>query len=126
MANVLVGPLLYTPYRPQATHHLITKGIGRAGMRIACWAARPLCFDYNVVYRHGSLNHTADCLSHLPIPAPADSSADVEPEIVELISSTLCCLSVTDLETACAICPELEKLRKQITHGWPPIFQSER
>ncbi len=116
---------------------LTTKGMGRAGMRIARWAARLLCFDYNVVYRPGSLNHTADCLSRLPIPAPADSSAEVEPEIVALISSTLCSLSVTDFETACAACPELEKLRQQITRGITPsikskesgldsIFQSER
>lgn len=103
---------------------LTTKGMGRAGMRIARWAARLLCFDYNVVYRPGSLNHTADCLSRLPIPAPADSSTDVEPEIVAFISSTLCSLSVTDFETACAACPELEKLRQQITRGWPPSIKA--
>ncbi|KAL1259031.1 hypothetical protein QQF64_009608 [Cirrhinus molitorella] len=67
---------------------LTTKGMGRAGMQIARWAARLLCFDYNVVYRPGSLNYTADCLSRLLIPAPVDSSADVEPKIVEFISST--------------------------------------
>ncbi len=105
---------------------LTTKGMGRAGMRIARWAARLLCFDYNVNYnsRPGSLNPTADCLSRLPIPAPADSSADVEPEIVAFISSTLCSLSVTDFETACAVCPELEKLRQQITCGWPPSIKA--
>ncbi len=93
-------------------------------MRIARWAARLLCFDYSVVYRPGSMNHTADCLSRLPIPAPADSSTDVEPEIVAFISSTLCSLSVTDFETACAACPELEKLRQQITCGWPPSIKA--
>lgn len=45
---------------------LTTKGMGRAGMRIACWAARLLCFDYDVIYRPVSQNHTADCLSRLP------------------------------------------------------------
>ncbi len=48
-----------------------------------------------------SQNHTADCLSHLPLPAPAaDPSADIEPEIVALISSTLHFISVSDFETA--------------------------
>ncbi len=98
--------------------------MGRAELRIARWAARLLCFDYSVVYRPGSLNHTADCLSRLPIPAPADSSTDVEPEIVAFISSTLCSLSVTDFETACAACPELEKLRQQIICGWPPSIKA--
>ncbi|KAG1940258.1 retrotransposable element [Pimephales promelas] len=49
---------------------LSTKGMGRAGMRIARWAA------------------------------------------------------LTDFETACAACPELEMLRKQITHGWPPSIKA--
>uniref|UniRef100_A0A9J7XM44 Reverse transcriptase domain-containing protein n=1 Tax=Cyprinus carpio carpio TaxID=630221 RepID=A0A9J7XM44_CYPCA len=42
---------------------LCTKGADRAGMRIARWAARLLCFNYDVVYRAGLLNCTADCLS---------------------------------------------------------------
>uniref|UniRef100_A0A669FAM3 Reverse transcriptase domain-containing protein n=1 Tax=Oreochromis niloticus TaxID=8128 RepID=A0A669FAM3_ORENI len=46
---------------------LSTKGINTAGMRIARWSARLLCFDYDVIYRPGSQNYTADCLS----PAPA-------------------------------------------------------
>ncbi|KAG1952105.1 retrotransposable element [Pimephales promelas] len=103
---------------------LSTKGMGRAGMRIARWAARLLCFNYDVVYRPGSQNHTADCLSRLPIPSSGDDPTDLEPEIVALISSTLCSLSVTDFETACAACPELEMLRKQITHGWPPSIKA--
>ncbi len=32
--------------------------------------------------------------------------------------------SVTDFETACAACPELEKLRQQITRGWPPSIKA--
>lgn len=102
------------------TNLLTTKGMGRAGMRIAHWAARLLCFVYDVVYGPSSQNHTANCLSRLPIPAPADSSGDLEPEIVALISSPLSSLSLTDFETVCAACPELEMLRKQITQGWPP------
>ena len=55
---------------------LTTKGIGRAGMRVARWSACLLYFDYDIVYRPGSQNDTADCLSRLPMPLPADPSAD--------------------------------------------------
>lgn len=48
---------------------LLTKGTDRAGMRIARWSAHLLCFTYDVVYRADSLNHTADCLSRLPLRA---------------------------------------------------------
>ena len=47
---------------------LSTKGADRAGMRIARWSARLLCFNYDVVYRAGTQNQTADCLSRLPLP----------------------------------------------------------
>lgn len=40
---------------------LATKGIGWAGMRVARWSARLLCFTYNVEYRPGSQNQAADC-----------------------------------------------------------------
>ena len=46
---------------------LSTKGADRAGMRIARWSARLLCFNYDVIYRAGTQNQTADCLSRLPL-----------------------------------------------------------
>lgn len=73
---------------------LTTKGMNRAGLRIARWSARLLCFDYDVIYKPGSQNYTADCLSRLPLHVPADSSTDGEPELVALISSTLSSLPV--------------------------------
>ena len=103
---------------------LTTKGIGRAGMRVARWSARLLCFDYDIVYRPGSQNYTADCLSRLPLPLPADPSADVEPELVAQISSTLHALPVADFEAACSTCPEMTTLREQIHRGWPPSIRA--
>ncbi|XP_030595617.1 uncharacterized protein LOC115787179 [Archocentrus centrarchus] len=61
---------------------LSTKGMNRAGMRIARWSARLLCFDYDVVYRPGSQNYTADCLSRLPLPVISDLVPDADPEMV--------------------------------------------
>ncbi|KAG5269277.1 hypothetical protein AALO_G00200210 [Alosa alosa] len=46
---------------------LNTKGMNRAGKRIARWSARLMCFQYDVQYRSGSLNVLADCLSRVPL-----------------------------------------------------------
>lgn len=99
---------------------LSTKGMNRAGLHIARWSAGLLCFAYDVIYKPGSQNHTADCLSRLPLHVPADPSTDVEPELVALISSTLSSLPVSDFDSACSSCLEMVALREQISRGWPP------
>ncbi len=66
---------------------LTTKGTDRAGMRIAWWAARLLCFNYSVEYRAGSENHTADRFSRLPLPLASDAELDTEPEFDALVST---------------------------------------
>ena len=98
---------------------LTTKGMGRAGMRIARWSARLLTYDYNVIYRPGSDNYTADCLSRLPLPGDADPALDAEPEMVAYITDALSALPITDFEAAAASCPEVSALREQIARGWP-------
>ena len=98
---------------------LSTKGIRRAGMRVARWSARLLCFDYDVIYRPGSQNYTADCLSRLPLHAPADSTLDAEPEMVAQVSAILSSLAVDDFDTACSACSELSALCSQMESGWP-------
>lgn len=103
---------------------LSTKGIGRAGMRVARWSARLLCFNYDIVYRPGSQNYTADCLSRLPLPVLSDSVPDVEPEMVAQIAATLSSLPVAEFDFACSSCPELSALRLQIESGWPPSAKS--
>ncbi|MED6244718.1 hypothetical protein ATANTOWER_022301 [Ataeniobius toweri] len=51
-----------------------SKGSDRAGMHVACWAARLLCFTYDIAYLPGSQDNTADCLSHLPLPTSRDDA----------------------------------------------------
>ena len=51
--------------------------------------------------------------------APANSD-DCDPEYVALLTTASHTLSATDLNSACATCPELTKLCSQITRGWPP------
>ncbi len=46
---------------------LSTKGMDRAGMRVARWSTRLLCFQYDVQYRPGRKNCVADCLSRMPL-----------------------------------------------------------
>ncbi len=103
---------------------LTTKGLNRAGLRIARWSARLLCFDYEVVYKPGSQNHTADCLSCLPLHRSADASTDVEPELVALISSALSSLPDSDFDRAWSSCSEMVALREQFSHGWPPSIRA--
>ena len=59
--------ILRTDHSPLTTL-LSSKGLGRAGMRIACWSARLLSFNYEIVYKPGHQNVTADCLSWLLLP----------------------------------------------------------
>lgn len=57
---------------------LATRRMNRAGMRIARWSARLLCFNYNLEYRPGKSNFVAGCLSRLPVP---DSDAGPEEDL---------------------------------------------
>src|SRR4029434_3208429 len=50
----------------------------------------------------------------------APANCDSDPEYVALLTTARHTLSATDLDSACATCPELTKLCAQITRGWPP------
>ncbi|KAG1960356.1 immune-associated nucleotide-binding protein 9-like [Pimephales promelas] len=117
-------PVAFASHHQALTTLLTTKGMNRAGLHIARWSARLLCFDYDVIYKPGSQNYTADCLSRLPLHVPADPSTDGEPELVALISSTLSSLPVPDFESACSLCLEMVALREQISRGWPPSIRA--
>lgn len=98
---------------------LSTKGADRAGMRVARWSARLLCFTYDVEYRAGALNHAPDCLSRLPLPAASPLNGDNEPELVALLSMAPVSVTAGEFEDASSSCPELAALRQQITRKWP-------
>ncbi|XP_057698600.1 uncharacterized protein K02A2.6-like [Corythoichthys intestinalis] len=97
---------------------LTSKGSSRAGLRIARWSARLLCFTYDVTYRPGYMNVNADCLSRLPL---ADTNEDTdEPDMIAAIfRESLCAISLTEFSVASENCPELILLRRQIQEGWP-------
>lgn len=103
---------------------LSTKGTDRAGMRIARWSARLLCFTYDVVYRAGLLNHTADCLSRLPLPAAFPLPTDSDPELVALLSTCPVAVTADEFEDASSSCSELASLRAQILQQWPASAKS--
>lgn len=94
---------------------LSSKGTDRAGMHIA----RLLCFNYDVIYQPGVQNNTADCLSHLPLPALDEDYLDDEPEFVAFLSSEMSALSAAEFASVSASCSELSALHAQIAHGWP-------
>lgn len=98
---------------------LSSKGTDRAGMRIARWAERLLCFNYEVDYYPGSQNQIADYLSRLPLPASDEDLADTEPEFVAFLSSEMSAVSPIEFASVSASCSEMAALRAQIFHGWP-------
>ncbi|KAJ8364322.1 hypothetical protein SKAU_G00131530 [Synaphobranchus kaupii] len=108
---------VWTDHQALTTLHA-TKGMNRAGMRIARWSERLLCFVSDITYRPGKQNFAADCLSRLPLPSSDDDNA-VEPALIAELSHALTALPVPDFATACASCPEMMCLCAQIGHGWP-------
>lgn len=95
------------------------KGTDHARMHIVRWAARLLCFNYDVIYRPGAQNNTADCLSRLPLPASDEDCLDDEPKFVVFLSSEMSAVSAAEFASASTSCSELSALRAQIARGWP-------
>lgn len=101
---------------------LNTKGMNRAGMRIARWSARLMCFQYDMQYRPGSQNVMADCLSRVPLidsSMAVDSDGDLCTEIAEI---SLCnALPLAEFKAECENCPVLTQLRQVIRSGWTMV-----
>ena len=75
---------LRTDHSPLTTL-LSRKGLGKAGMCVARWSARLLSFNYDIQYKPGSENVSADCLTRLPLPTSEPSLED--DEVVTLMST---------------------------------------
>lgn len=101
---------------------LSTKGMNRAGMRIARWSARLMCFQYDMQYHPGSQNVMADCLSGVPL-SDSSAAADLVTEIAE-ISPLLTALPLADFKAECEDCSELAQLRQVIHAVWPKVKKS--
>ncbi len=107
-------------FKLRSDHTLLTtKGMGRAGLRVARWSARLLCFNYDMEYKRGTDNQVADCLSRLPLPNETNPDEDSEPETVAAVSTLLSAVPLTKFAVECSSCPELAKLRKYVKNGWP-------
>lgn len=108
---------LRTDHSPLTTL-LTTKGLGRAGMRIARWSARLLTFNYTIEYKRGCDNVIADCLSRLPLP-DADLQMEPDMEVVALVTDDFAPVTADELTAACKGCPVLQQVRTYIREGWP-------
>ncbi|CAM4650968.1 unnamed protein product [Lepidochelys kempii] len=108
---------LCTDHSP-STMLLTTKGLGRAGYRIARWSARLLSFNCELEYKPGNQNVVADCLSCLSLPSP-DGSPEDEDVVVALITSTLTAVTKEQFQAACSACPIQQKLWEFLTKRWP-------
>ncbi|XP_055005269.1 uncharacterized protein K02A2.6-like [Boleophthalmus pectinirostris] len=104
---------------------LNTKGMNRAGMRIARWSARLMCFQYDIEYRPGNQNVLADCLSRVPLESTSltESEPDLYVEIAE-ISSLFSALPLSDFKAESEDCPELKLLRQVSQSKWPKTKKS--
>lgn len=65
---------------------LATKGMNRAGLRIARSSARLLCYQYDVVHRAGHKNFVADCLSRMLVESQ-DHEQNAEPALLAEIDT---------------------------------------
>ncbi|RXN35648.1 Integrase core domain [Labeo rohita] len=105
---------------------LSTKGMDRAGMRVARWSARLLCYQYDVQYRPGTRNCVADCLSRIPL-SYTDTTVSPEQDLISEIAEIqpfLTALPLVDFKAECEDCPELSQLRQTIQTGWPKLQKS--
>ncbi|KAK7895754.1 hypothetical protein WMY93_021079 [Mugilogobius chulae] len=104
---------------------LNTKGMNRAGMRIARWSARLMCFQYDIEYRPGTQNVLADCLSRVPLETTSltEPEPDLFVEIAE-ISPLFSALPLADFGAESEDCPELKLLREVSRSKWPKTKKS--
>ncbi|KAJ8337405.1 hypothetical protein SKAU_G00386250 [Synaphobranchus kaupii] len=108
---------LRTDHSPLTTL-LSTKGLGRAGMRIARWSARLLSFHYSIEYKPGRENVTADCLSRLPLPV-TDPHEEPDIEMIALVSADFAAVTAEQFQSAYSSCPVLKQVETFIAKGWP-------
>ncbi|KAJ8364836.1 hypothetical protein SKAU_G00136670 [Synaphobranchus kaupii] len=111
---------LRTDHSPLTTL-LASKGQGRAGMRIARWSSRLLSFNYDIQYKPGRENVTADCLSRLPLP---NSEPSLEDDVEIALTSALTAVTEAEFKAACTSCPVQTKLRQLLTSRWPKSAKS--
>lgn len=90
-------------------------------MRIARWSSRLLAFKYDIQYKPGRENVTADCLSRLPLPS---SEPGLEDDTEVALTSALTAITDTEFKTACTSCPVQIKLHELLTSRWPKSAKS--
>ena len=66
--------------------------------------ARLLCFNYDVVYRAGTQNQTANCLSRLPLTTDPAYEPENAPELVALLSTAQAAITPSEFKSASASC----------------------
>lgn len=79
--------------------------------------ARLMAFTYDIQYKPGHENVTADCLSRLPLPS-TEPSLEHDLEVIAL-TSTLTAITSSEFKAACDSCPIQAELRRMLASKWP-------
>ena len=105
----------------QALQTLLSpQGHGRAGMRLARWAARLMVYQFDVKYIKGADNTVTDGLSRLH----QNESVEVQREDDFMVAAVgLQAVTESDFRTECGTDRTLAALREVLHTGWPRLNQ---
>ena len=90
---------------------------GRAGMRIARWAARLMVYQFQVKYIKGEDNIVSDCLSRLHHDDTEDSQPDEDDFVVAAVD--LQAVTETDFREKCMADKVIAAVQEQLHSNWP-------
>ena len=96
---------------------LQSTGVGRAGMRIARWAARLMDYSFTVEHVRGASN-PADGLSRLPA-AAEEAVEDDEEIVIAAVTAHPTAVSEDELVAATSSDQVLQQLCEQVSRQWP-------
>ena len=95
-----------------------------ASPRVQRWAITLAGYDYKLVYKKGSLNGNADCLSRLPLPV-APSTVPIPPEIHRVVQQVDATLSLVQIRAWTQKDPVLSRVYEYVMTGWPAHCDDE-
>jgi transposase InsO family protein len=118
--------IIYTDHRPLLGLLGEDKAIPQhASPRVQRWAIILAGYEYKLLYRKGSLNSNADCLSRLPLP-DVPSYVPKPPEIKRVVEQVDATVSLSKMKIWTQRDPRLSKVFEYVMTGWPEWLREEQ